>query len=149
METTGRDFLLYGRNACHLTRITATNKVPLRELIPLEVTAQESVVTKVYTRRPKIGNITISRIYYVEGLGHNLFSVGQFCDSDLEVAFRKHTCFVRNLEGVDLFSGSRETNLYTLLIGNMMAFSPFVLVQSLKRPKSGLCHRSIVKFNFG
>ncbi|GJS64894.1 hypothetical protein Tco_0679458 [Tanacetum coccineum] len=24
------------------------------------------------------------------GLGHNLFSVGQFCDSDLEVAFRKH-----------------------------------------------------------
>ncbi|GJX03265.1 hypothetical protein Tco_0189181 [Tanacetum coccineum] len=122
METTGRDFLLYGRNACHLTRITATNKVPLRELIPLEVTAQESVVTKVYTRRPKIGNITISRIYYVEGLGHNLFSVGQFCDSDLEVAFRKHTCFVRNLEGVDLFSGSRETNLYTLLIGNMWRF---------------------------
>ncbi|GJU37057.1 integrase, catalytic region, zinc finger, CCHC-type containing protein [Tanacetum coccineum] len=36
----------------------------------------------------------ISRVYYVEGLGHNLFSVGQFYDSDLEVAFRKHTCFV-------------------------------------------------------
>ncbi|GKB91946.1 retrovirus-related pol polyprotein from transposon TNT 1-94 [Tanacetum coccineum] len=32
----------------------------------------------------QIGNITISRVYYVEGLGHNLFSVGQFCDSDLE-----------------------------------------------------------------
>nr|GEW22489.1 integrase, catalytic region, zinc finger, CCHC-type, peptidase aspartic, catalytic [Tanacetum cinerariifolium] len=40
------------------------------------------------------------------GLGHNLLSVGQFCDSDLEVAFRKHTCFVRNLEGVDRLSGS-------------------------------------------
>nr|GEV82920.1 retrovirus-related Pol polyprotein from transposon TNT 1-94 [Tanacetum cinerariifolium] len=24
------------------------------------------------------------RVYFVEGLGHNLFSVGQFCDSDLE-----------------------------------------------------------------
>nr|GEZ27484.1 hypothetical protein [Tanacetum cinerariifolium] len=36
----------------------------------------------------KIGNVTISRVYFVEGLGHNLFSVGQFCDSDLEVAFR-------------------------------------------------------------
>ncbi|GJZ82186.1 hypothetical protein Tco_0647180 [Tanacetum coccineum] len=48
----------------------------------------------------KIGNILVSRVYYVEGLGHNLFFVGQFCDSDLEVAFRKHTCFVRNLEGV-------------------------------------------------
>ncbi|GKC02514.1 retrovirus-related pol polyprotein from transposon TNT 1-94, partial [Tanacetum coccineum] len=29
----------------------------------------------------QIGNVTISRVYYVEGLGHNLFSVGQFCDS--------------------------------------------------------------------
>ncbi|GJW34003.1 hypothetical protein Tco_0054035 [Tanacetum coccineum] len=50
----------------------------------------------------QIGNVTISRVYYVEGLGHNLFSVGQFCDSNLEVAFRQHTCFIRNLEGVDL-----------------------------------------------
>nr|GEU59372.1 retrovirus-related Pol polyprotein from transposon TNT 1-94 [Tanacetum cinerariifolium] len=47
----------------------------------------------------QIRNVTISRVYYVEGLGHNLFSVGQFCDSDLEVAFRKHTCFIRDLEG--------------------------------------------------
>nr|GEX19217.1 integrase, catalytic region, zinc finger, CCHC-type, peptidase aspartic, catalytic [Tanacetum cinerariifolium] len=46
----------------------------------------------------QIGNVTISRVYYVEGLGHNLFSVGQFCD--LEVAFRQHICFIRNLEGV-------------------------------------------------
>ncbi|GKA71563.1 retrovirus-related pol polyprotein from transposon TNT 1-94 [Tanacetum coccineum] len=35
----------------------------------------------------EMGNVTISRVYYVEGLGHNLFSVGQFCDSDLEVKF--------------------------------------------------------------
>ncbi|GJV89583.1 retrovirus-related pol polyprotein from transposon TNT 1-94 [Tanacetum coccineum] len=42
----------------------------------------------------QIRNVTISRVYYVEGLGHNLFSVGQFCDPDLEVAFYKHTCFV-------------------------------------------------------
>nr|GEV35574.1 hypothetical protein [Tanacetum cinerariifolium] len=38
----------------------------------------------------------------VEGLNHNLFSVGQFCDADLEVAFRKSTCFVRDLLGNDL-----------------------------------------------
>nr|GEV64913.1 hypothetical protein [Tanacetum cinerariifolium] len=42
----------------------------------------------------------ISGVYFVEGLGHNLFSVEQFCDSDLEVAFRQHTCFIRNLEGL-------------------------------------------------
>nr|GEV48084.1 retrovirus-related Pol polyprotein from transposon TNT 1-94 [Tanacetum cinerariifolium] len=161
-------------NACPLIRITTTNKVPLREPIPLEVVSHECVVTKVYTRRPKvpktngfnrkpkiaksmisnkiqpdtsrgsntsvaqssyssfdlstvnfgndqiakiigygdfqIGNITISRVYNVEGLGHNLFSIGQFGDSDLKVAFRKHTCFVCNPKGVDLLLGSQETN---------------------------------------
>ncbi|GJX25335.1 retrovirus-related pol polyprotein from transposon TNT 1-94 [Tanacetum coccineum] len=45
-----------------------------------------------------MGDSVISRVYYVEGLGHNLFSVGQFCDSDLEVAFKKHTCFVRDIK---------------------------------------------------
>ncbi|GKC03958.1 hypothetical protein Tco_0995568 [Tanacetum coccineum] len=50
---TGRTFTLVG-NACPLTRITTTNKVPHREPIPLEVVAQESVVTKVYTRRSKV-----------------------------------------------------------------------------------------------
>ena len=57
----------------------------------------------------QIGNVTISRVYYVEGLGHNLFSVGQFCDSKLEVAFRQHTCFIRNLEGKDLLKVLGET----------------------------------------
>nr|GEV60894.1 hypothetical protein [Tanacetum cinerariifolium] len=45
-----------------------------------------------------IGNVTILRVYFVDGLGHNLFSVRQFCDSDLEVAFHQHTCFIHNLE---------------------------------------------------
>nr|GEY46042.1 hypothetical protein [Tanacetum cinerariifolium] len=47
-----------------------------------------------------IRNVTISRVYFVEGLGHNLFFVGLFCDLDLEAAFRQHTCFIRNLEGL-------------------------------------------------
>nr|GEY78749.1 retrovirus-related Pol polyprotein from transposon TNT 1-94 [Tanacetum cinerariifolium] len=46
-----------------------------------------------------IGDSVISRVYYMEGLRHNLFFVGQFCDFDLEVAFRKHPCFVRDLDG--------------------------------------------------
>nr|GEY32234.1 hypothetical protein [Tanacetum cinerariifolium] len=56
----------------------------------------------------KIGNVKILRVYFVEGLGHNLFSVGQFFDSDLEVAVRQHTCFIRNLDGVDLLTGIKE-----------------------------------------
>ncbi|GJX17499.1 hypothetical protein Tco_0218331 [Tanacetum coccineum] len=69
------------------------------------------------------GNITICHVYYVEGLGHNLFSVGQFCDGDLEVAFCSNTCYVRNLEGDDLLTGARESNLYTISISNMVASS--------------------------
>nr|GEV20806.1 retrovirus-related Pol polyprotein from transposon TNT 1-94 [Tanacetum cinerariifolium] len=58
------------------------------------------------------GNVMINRVYYVEGLNYNLFSVGQFCDADLEVAFRKSTCFVRDLQGNDLLTGSNpSTNI--------------------------------------
>ncbi|GKB96492.1 retrovirus-related pol polyprotein from transposon TNT 1-94 [Tanacetum coccineum] len=81
----------------------------------------------------QIGNVTILRVYYVEGLGHNLFSVGQFYDSNLEVAFRQHTWFIRNLEGVDVLTGSRGNNLYTLSLGDMMASSLIYLLHGLVR----------------
>ncbi|GJW97519.1 integrase, catalytic region, zinc finger, CCHC-type containing protein [Tanacetum coccineum] len=50
------------------------------------------------------GNITINRVYYVEGLNHNLFSIGQFCDADLEVAFRKSTLSHLNFDYINLLS---------------------------------------------
>ncbi|GJZ70646.1 hypothetical protein Tco_0634497 [Tanacetum coccineum] len=87
-----------------------------------------------------IGNVTISRVYYVEGLGHNLFSVRQFCDSNLEVTFRQHTCFIRNLEGVNLLTGSRGNNLYTLSLEDMMASSPICLLSKASKTKSWLWH---------
>nr|GEU52531.1 Gag-Pol polyprotein [Tanacetum cinerariifolium] len=51
------------------------------------------------------GAVMIKRVYYVEGLNHNLFSIGQFCDADLKVAFRKSTCYIRDLKGNDLLTG--------------------------------------------
>ncbi|GKD43224.1 integrase, catalytic region, zinc finger, CCHC-type containing protein [Tanacetum coccineum] len=97
----------------------------------------------------QIWNVTISRVYYVEGLGHNLFSVGQFCYSNLEVSFRQHTCFIRNLEYVDLFTGSQGKNLYTLSIGDMMASSPICLLSKASKTKSWLWHRRLSHLNFG
>nr|GEZ72992.1 integrase, catalytic region, zinc finger, CCHC-type, peptidase aspartic, catalytic [Tanacetum cinerariifolium] len=52
------------------------------------------------------GNVTIKMVYYIEGLNPNLFSVGQFGDADLEVAFRKSTCFIKDLQGNDLLTGN-------------------------------------------
>ncbi|GKC67101.1 retrovirus-related pol polyprotein from transposon TNT 1-94 [Tanacetum coccineum] len=209
----GRTFTIVG-NACPLTRITTTTKVPPRKPITLESETSKHVVTLVYTRKPRkskstdpvskpkiiksvntkepskswgstvsnvpssspddcskflgtlkfgndhvamimgygeyqIGNVTISRVYYVEGLEHNLFSVKQFCDSNLEVAFRQHTCFIRNLEGVDLLTGSRGDNLYTLSFGDMMASSPICLLSKATKTKSWLWHRRLSHLNFG
>ncbi|GJT55263.1 hypothetical protein Tco_0990317 [Tanacetum coccineum] len=71
----------------------------------------------------QLGNVTISRVYYVEGLGHNLFLVGQFCDADLEVGFRKNTCFIRNLEGKSKKSShqpkAKDTNQEKLYLFHM------------------------------
>ncbi|GJY79782.1 retrovirus-related pol polyprotein from transposon TNT 1-94 [Tanacetum coccineum] len=95
------------------------------------------------------GNITICHVYYVEGLGHNLFSVGQFCDGDLEVAFRSNTCYVRNLEGDDLLTGGRDSNLYTISISDMAASSPVCLMSKATSTKSWLWHRRLSHLNFG
>ncbi|GKA99596.1 retrovirus-related pol polyprotein from transposon TNT 1-94 [Tanacetum coccineum] len=54
------------------------------------------------------GNVTIKRVYYVEGLHHNLFFVGQFYDADLEVAFRKSTCYIHDLKGNDILTGKAK-----------------------------------------
>ncbi|GJS61093.1 hypothetical protein Tco_0655877 [Tanacetum coccineum] len=82
------------------------------------------------------GNLTICHVYYVEGLEYNLFSVGQFCDGDLEVAFRSNTCYVWNLEGDDLLTGSRDSNLYTISISEMAASSPVCLMSRATSTKS-------------
>nr|GEY68237.1 retrovirus-related Pol polyprotein from transposon TNT 1-94 [Tanacetum cinerariifolium] len=94
------------------------------------------------------GNILITRVYFVEGLGHNLFSVGQFCDSDLEVAFRRNACFVRNLEGVDLLKGDRSTNLYTINLHEMASASPIGLMARTSSTKSWLWHQRLSHLNF-
>ncbi|GKE95261.1 retrovirus-related pol polyprotein from transposon TNT 1-94 [Tanacetum coccineum] len=97
----------------------------------------------------QLGNIIISRVYYIEGLGHNLFSVGQFCDADLEVAFQKNICFIQNLEGVDLLLGSRDTNLYTISLDDMLKSSPISLLSKALKTKSWLWHRRLSHLNFG
>nr|GFC34122.1 retrovirus-related Pol polyprotein from transposon TNT 1-94 [Tanacetum cinerariifolium] len=94
------------------------------------------------------GNILITRVYFVEGLGHNLFSVGQFCDSDLEVAFRRNACFVRNLKGVYLLKGDRSTNLYTINLYAMASTSPICLTARASSTKSWLWHQRLSHLNF-
>ncbi|GJY27153.1 integrase, catalytic region, zinc finger, CCHC-type containing protein [Tanacetum coccineum] len=96
----------------------------------------------------QLGNVTISTVYYVEGLGHNLFFVGQFCDADLELAFWKNTCFISNLEGVDLLSESHDTNLYMISLDDMLKTSPICLLSKASKTKSWLWHLRLSHLNF-
>nr|GEX50669.1 hypothetical protein [Tanacetum cinerariifolium] len=90
----------------------------------------------------------LDRVYFIEGLGHNLFSVGQFYDSDLEVAFRRNACFVRNLEGVDLLKGYRSTNLYTINLYEMASASLICLMARAFSTNSWLWHQRLSHLNF-
>nr|GEU59757.1 integrase, catalytic region, zinc finger, CCHC-type, peptidase aspartic, catalytic [Tanacetum cinerariifolium] len=125
-KPTGRKFTL--GEQCPLTRNSKPNVVPVKQWKPAG---------------------RIIPVYHVEGLGHNLFSVGQFCDFDLEVAFRKHTYFVRDLDGIDLIKGTRGTNLYTIFVEDMMRSSPICLYSKASKNKSWLWHRRLNHLNFG
>ncbi|GKB27356.1 integrase, catalytic region, zinc finger, CCHC-type containing protein [Tanacetum coccineum] len=88
------------------------------------------------------GNAIVCHVYYVEGLRHNLFSVGQFCDDDLEIAFYS------KMEGDDLLTRARESNLYTISIFDMAASSHVCLLSKATSTKSWLWHRTLSHLNF-
>nr|GEX73295.1 hypothetical protein [Tanacetum cinerariifolium] len=94
------------------------------------------------------GNVTINRVYYVEGLNHNLFSVGQFCDASLEVAFRKSTCFVRDLQGNDLLTGNHGSDLYTISLQESTSSTPLCLMAKVTPTQAWLWHRRLSHLNF-
>ncbi|GJZ26689.1 retrovirus-related pol polyprotein from transposon TNT 1-94 [Tanacetum coccineum] len=90
----------------------------------------------------------LGRVYFVDGLGHNLFLVGQFCDFDLEVAFRRNTYFIKNLKGVDLLKGNRTTTLYTINLYEMASTSLIFLMARVTSTKSWLWHQRLSHLNF-
>nr|GFD24042.1 retrovirus-related Pol polyprotein from transposon TNT 1-94 [Tanacetum cinerariifolium] len=68
--------------------------------------------------------------------------------TDLEVAFRRNTCFVRDLDGVDLLKGNRFTNLYTINLYDMASASPICLMACATPTKSWLWHQRLSHLNF-
>ncbi|GJU00096.1 hypothetical protein Tco_1110434 [Tanacetum coccineum] len=150
--------------------MSSANLLPSRKPIVLDSESPKPVVKLVYSRKPRknkntvsvsktkdcphrpllqnngfmetirLGMLLFQGFITFKDYGHNLFLWDNSCDSNLEVAFRQHTCFIRNLEGVDLLMGSRGDNLYTLSLGNMMASSPICLLSKASKTKSWLWH---------
>ncbi|GKA26589.1 integrase, catalytic region, zinc finger, CCHC-type containing protein [Tanacetum coccineum] len=68
---------------------------------------------------------------------------------DLEVAFKKHSCYFRDVDGVELLKGSRGSNLYTISVEDVMKSSPICLLSKASKNKSWLWHRQLNHLNFG
>ncbi|GJZ42956.1 retrovirus-related pol polyprotein from transposon TNT 1-94 [Tanacetum coccineum] len=170
---TGWTFTIVG-NACPLTRITTTAEVPLRKPTSLESDTPKPVIAPNHTKFFKNSferikfcenyrtwqrywdnmisdwkRVTISGVTTWKDFDITYTPLVNSCDSNLEVAFRQHTCFIRNLEGVDLLTGSRGNNLYTLSLGDMMASSPICILSKASKTKSCLWHRRLSHRNFG
>ncbi|GJR24193.1 retrovirus-related pol polyprotein from transposon TNT 1-94 [Tanacetum coccineum] len=106
------------------------------------------------TDRPLVFELRLLKAYDEESLTAQEFHEKvlwdrQFYDSDLEVAFRKHSCYVRDVDGVELLKGSRGSNLYTLFVEDMMKSSPICLLSKASKNKSWLWHRRLNHLNFG
>ncbi|KAI3747844.1 hypothetical protein L6452_10529 [Arctium lappa] len=92
--------------------------------------------------------ITISKVSYIEGLGHNLFSIGQFCDKGLEVNFKSKSCSVRTEDGTELLGGHRKTNLYTINLSKVQIDNQVCLMTKASLQQSWLWHRRLSHLNF-
>ncbi|GKA68779.1 retrovirus-related pol polyprotein from transposon TNT 1-94, partial [Tanacetum coccineum] len=155
-------------NACPLTRITTTTEVPLKKSSALDNKIPKPAVTLVYSRKPwksknsvlvnnykVIKSVTANNLEPSQSRGYIVSNVPSSyldeCRSSKlsSVAFRQHTCYIRNLEGVDLLTGSRGDNLYTLSLEDMMASSPICLLSKASKTKSWLWHRRLSHLNFG
>ncbi|GJU36384.1 hypothetical protein Tco_1184738 [Tanacetum coccineum] len=166
---TGRTFTIVG-NACPLTRITTTTEVPLRKSSALDNKTPKPVVTLVYSRKPRksktsvpvnnykvIKSVTANNSEPSQSRGSivsnvpsssldecrtwaNLFSEGQFFVIPTQSCVSSPHLPHRESEGVDLLTGSRWDNLYTLSLGDMMASSPICLLS--KASKTNVDHPS-------
>nr|GEX88782.1 hypothetical protein [Tanacetum cinerariifolium] len=80
--------------------------------------------------------------------GNFITGIGQFCDSDLEVTFWKSTCFDRDLQGNDLLTGNRGSDLYTISLQESTSSTPFCLMAKATPAQAWLWHQRLSHLNF-
>ncbi|KAJ9545582.1 hypothetical protein OSB04_025289 [Centaurea solstitialis] len=92
--------------------------------------------------------ITINKVAYVEGLSHNLLSIGKFCDKKLEVNFRETRCCVRTYDGQELIEGTRRSNLYTVNFRKQRPFTEVCLLSKATFNQNVLWHQRLSHLNY-
>nr|GEX35622.1 hypothetical protein [Tanacetum cinerariifolium] len=94
-----------------------------------------------------IGIVRFRNDYFGAIMGYGDYVIGDSVISR-EVAFRKHSCYVQDTDGVELIKGSCGSNLYTISVEYMMKSSPICLLSKTFKTKSLLWHRRLNHLNF-
>ncbi|GJZ96532.1 retrovirus-related pol polyprotein from transposon TNT 1-94 [Tanacetum coccineum] len=172
-KPTGRLFTIVG-NSCPLTRITPKKIVHLKKTTSISVETSKPEI-KVYSMRPKqvksVGSskkaktvVQIVLWYLDSGCSKHMTRnrselmnfVGKFLGT---VRFENNQVakimgygdyqLGNNLDGVNLLSGSSDTNLYTISLDDMLKTSSICLLSKDSKTKSWLWHRRLSHLNFG
>nr|GEX56791.1 hypothetical protein [Tanacetum cinerariifolium] len=78
----------------------------------------------------------------------NLKLLCNFVEKFLEVAFLKSTCFVRDLQGNDLLTDNRGSDLYTISLQESTSSTPLCLRSKASPTQAWLWHRRLSHLNF-
>nr|GEU91916.1 integrase, catalytic region, zinc finger, CCHC-type, peptidase aspartic, catalytic [Tanacetum cinerariifolium] len=65
-----------------------------------------------------------------------------------EVGFRKSTCYIRDLKGNDILTGSRGTDLYSITLQDTSSPDPIYLMGKATSSQAWLWHRHLSHLNF-
>nr|GEU41674.1 hypothetical protein [Tanacetum cinerariifolium] len=142
-KPTGRIFTL--REQCPLTRFTHLKVVPAKQ--------PENISTR-RTDRPLLFRLRLLKRYDTGSLTAQEFHekfIGtvRFGNDHFGAIMRKHSCYVRDLDGGELIKGSHDSNLYTISVEYMMKSSPIYLLSKASKTKYWLWHRHLNHLNFG
>nr|GFB14538.1 hypothetical protein [Tanacetum cinerariifolium] len=117
-----------------------------KEPSPIVHTTDKPVVTLVYSKKPKAANKKVLTL-----VSNKMEPNSSWGSSSSNVSSPLIDCRLSKLssDGVDLLTGSRGNNLYTLSLQDMMTSSPICLLSKASKTKSWLWHRRLSHLNFG
>ncbi|GJZ50057.1 retrovirus-related pol polyprotein from transposon TNT 1-94 [Tanacetum coccineum] len=69
-------------------------------------------------------------------------------EKHMTVAFRKSICFVRDLQGNDLLTGNRGSDLYTISLQETISSTPIYFMAKASPTQAWLWHRRLSHLNF-
>ncbi|GJU06232.1 retrovirus-related pol polyprotein from transposon TNT 1-94 [Tanacetum coccineum] len=146
-KTCNKCFNSVNHDLCVVNILNSVNATPtIKNVVQIILWYLDSDCSKHMTgNRSKLKNFIKKFIGTVRFWNDHFGAIMDYGDyvigDNIEVAFRKHLCFFRDLNGMDLLQGSRNTNLYMISVDEMLKSSPICLLSRASKNKSWLWHR--------